>query len=788
MNTIMKFAGSSDGTSTKAEFLVAPYTIDGPTNPHNPTPAPGASAAHTSIRFPGKGLVDYGEIVCNSILNMLENFAATRPPEFPTSGQLWYDLTTGYLRVWTGTVWQATQILPSDTDPVPAAIPTEPDQYVPLPDGTLWYNTVTDKLHQRQGSGWVEVTGAYVMSAGDVMSGNLDMGGAHTVTNLAAPISTTDAATKLYVDSTTASFVTDTYMWPIANVIGLQGILDTIDADIGSLQVEIAANTAATDAVVADMSDKLSKTNGVITGTVDVQGLLSVSAGGHLRINSPIAIPTDAATKEYVDTAIAGVSGGGSTVTALNDLTDVTIGAIIPGDLIGYSLSSGAWTNQQPSTLGIAPLSHTTQASAAHPATAVSFAPPVGMVATTAQAAIESVFNTKLALTGGSMLGSLYMGNHVLGGLPPPLNSQDAATKGYVDTVTSNPRRLRTVTGATSVNTPMVRPFQNNLLAFLNGVKQYQTTIASQTIDVNHAISTNTVSTGIPEDDTVYTAAVTSTTKHQIVDKQGSSLAVYGNLAGWYTGGTTFSVVDSTGNDGSYTVTTAGATYNNTTRVTTIPTTATPPSSVIDGFVVVTAKTRNIAVRGRLAGTYAGLLARILVIQESLESVSNPGSSITIYGDYTTIFTAGVKFTLTNTENGVNDGEWTVASSSYATGKTTIVTTVAPTAANNFGALVANSVAEFNIDTGDYNLRLTGTGVGGSTTSVSWADTGAHPLMASLTDFVSIQAAIPGFTGAYIEDMRSRFRNRDDVTVFDSLLFSPPITGVIEIIATTPSL
>jgi hypothetical protein len=36
--------------------------------------------------------------------------------------------------------------------------------------------------------------------------------------------------------------------------------------------------------------------------------------------------------------------------------------------------------------------------------------------------------------------------------------------------------------------------------------------------------------------------------------------------------------------------------------------------------------------------------------------------------------------------------------------------------------------------------------------------------------------------------MRYRFRNKDDATVVDTLLFTPAITGVVEIIAVTPSL
>jgi hypothetical protein len=176
----------------------------------------------------------------------------------------------------------------------------------------------------------------------------------------------------------------------------------------------------------------------------------------------------------------------------------------------------------------------------------------------------------------------------------------------------------------------------------------------------------------------------------------------------------------------------------------------------------------------------------MLGILESLDGASNGGSSFTILGDYTTIFTAGVVFTISGTAS--NNGAWTTVSSSYTAGKTTIITTVAPATQADIGTLVSNTVTEFSVDVGDYNLRLVNGGAGGDSTSVSVSDTGTNPLMASLADFVSIQAAVPGFTGAYIEDMRYRFRNKDDATVVDTLLFTPAITGVVEIIAVTPSL
>ena len=55
---------------------------------------------------------------------------------------------------------------------------------------------------------WNELTLDFIDQLGDTMLGDLDMngaGGPYTVTNLAAPTANSDAATKLYVDSTVAA-------------------------------------------------------------------------------------------------------------------------------------------------------------------------------------------------------------------------------------------------------------------------------------------------------------------------------------------------------------------------------------------------------------------------------------------------------------------------------------------------------------------------------------------------------------------------------------------------------
>ena len=49
----------------------------------------------TSIQFPGKNSNNYGQVIGENFLHLLENFAKNSAPQRPIEGQLWYDVTPG---------------------------------------------------------------------------------------------------------------------------------------------------------------------------------------------------------------------------------------------------------------------------------------------------------------------------------------------------------------------------------------------------------------------------------------------------------------------------------------------------------------------------------------------------------------------------------------------------------------------------------------------------------------------------------------------------------------------
>lgn len=104
----------------------------------------------TSLSIPGRERKDYGQLIGENFLQMLENFASTQEPRNPIEGQLWYDTTDGVdqLKIYDGTTWTAAGGIKKSTNQ-----PAVSNSIV----GDLWVNTQTQQLYLFSGSGWILV-------------------------------------------------------------------------------------------------------------------------------------------------------------------------------------------------------------------------------------------------------------------------------------------------------------------------------------------------------------------------------------------------------------------------------------------------------------------------------------------------------------------------------------------------------------------------------------------------------------------------------------------------------
>lgn len=64
------------------------------------------NSSTTSITFIGRRYANYGEIIQENLLHMLEHFAGDIPPDNPITGQIWYDTSESTLKFYTGSGWE----------------------------------------------------------------------------------------------------------------------------------------------------------------------------------------------------------------------------------------------------------------------------------------------------------------------------------------------------------------------------------------------------------------------------------------------------------------------------------------------------------------------------------------------------------------------------------------------------------------------------------------------------------------------------------------------------------
>ena len=90
----------------------------------------------TSLALVGKNVTPYGEIEVQNLVKHLENFAKTTAPTNPVEGQLWWNITSGAINVFTGLQWKTVSGMT-----VSATAPS-----VEVQEGELWLDSVEKQL------------------------------------------------------------------------------------------------------------------------------------------------------------------------------------------------------------------------------------------------------------------------------------------------------------------------------------------------------------------------------------------------------------------------------------------------------------------------------------------------------------------------------------------------------------------------------------------------------------------------------------------------------------------
>ena len=115
----------------------------------------GAVDNSLGIALIGQNFANYGQLIANNFLQILENQASNTQPTNPIEGQLWWNTDTKVLSVFDGN-----QFKPSSSNAVSSSTPLQPLV------GDQWWDTSDNRLKVYTGAEWAVIGPAYKKNQG----------------------------------------------------------------------------------------------------------------------------------------------------------------------------------------------------------------------------------------------------------------------------------------------------------------------------------------------------------------------------------------------------------------------------------------------------------------------------------------------------------------------------------------------------------------------------------------------------------------------------------------------
>jgi len=110
------------------------------------------NTSFTSLTLIGRNYANYGQLIANDLVALVENFAYSSSPSNPLAGQLWWNTTDKRLRVYTGSAFKIVSSCTAQTSAPSTTVA-----------GDLWWDTTYSQLYIYNGTdpysaaGWILV-------------------------------------------------------------------------------------------------------------------------------------------------------------------------------------------------------------------------------------------------------------------------------------------------------------------------------------------------------------------------------------------------------------------------------------------------------------------------------------------------------------------------------------------------------------------------------------------------------------------------------------------------------
>ena len=197
--------------------------------------------AATDLTLIGKLYRNYGEVVNENFVKLVENFANTTSPPEAIEGQLWYDTVNKNIKIYRNTGFITLSVLTSSSSE-----PNSPKL------GDFWWDTVEAQLMFYNNTSWVAISPGYSLTQGT--SGAI-------VETIQDTISVSHVVTKIYIGGVViAIYNKDNEFTPSTSITGFDTIkkgfnlTSTTDFKIHGT-VAGYTNTSDLQALVAASSD-----------------------------------------------------------------------------------------------------------------------------------------------------------------------------------------------------------------------------------------------------------------------------------------------------------------------------------------------------------------------------------------------------------------------------------------------------------------------------------------------------------------------------------------------------
>lgn len=114
----------------------------------------GSTDNTTSLTLVGKNYPNYGQLIEQNLIYLLQNFAGSSQPVSPVTGQLWWNTSANTLQIYTGSAFKnVSGITVSTSQPTTSVI-----------QGDLWYKSDDAQLYVYNGLSWLLIGPSYTTS------------------------------------------------------------------------------------------------------------------------------------------------------------------------------------------------------------------------------------------------------------------------------------------------------------------------------------------------------------------------------------------------------------------------------------------------------------------------------------------------------------------------------------------------------------------------------------------------------------------------------------------------